>query len=293
MVVLASAVIDRVMRKTRRSTQLTTLDGAISGVATDITLQSVEFIAAPTFLEIDSEVISVVSVDASSRIASVIRGFLGTQPVAHSNGEAVFISPEFLRQDILDLINECLDDLYPTLFRLSTNDLVSSDSVGYELTADVSKPLAVWGQNDSSGFGWKPIGDWEFFPQADITDFPSGAALMIRASLPRGAKVRVIHATPFAPISAEADDIVGVSGIQPYMSDLPFYYAIAYTLAERENQRSRITSGQTHQRSQDVPAFSALQTANWYRARYDEKKQEAAYRQQLETRKIVRTGYGT
>ena len=294
MVTLASSVVDRVLRKVRRSANLTLLDGAITNAQTTVILDNVTYVGNFSRLEIGSELMVTTAVDKPNRVVTVIRGFLGTTAASAVDNAPVFVDPEFLRKDILDSINECLDDLYPDLYQVGQKELTYSSSIiGYALDAGTPRPLAVWAEFDSTSKNWKPIGDWDIETQANLTDFAGGQALMIRTALPNGARVRVSYPKPFVKIADETVDLEAVAGLATYMVDLPFYYAMAYMLSERENQRSQIQSAQAHQRSEDVPAFSAMQMASWYRARYEDKKKEALHRLLLENRKILRTSYGS
>lgn len=290
---LVSALIDRVVRKTRRHTITTFLDGPIGPILPTVVVGSATFLSIPAVIEIDSELMSVIDIDVPNRTLTVLRGFLGTTAIDHADRAPVYVGPEFLRQDMFDLVNECIDGLYPDIYRFANADLIGSADIGYGLPAGSPKPLAIWAQSGTRDRSWKAIADWEFISHADTTDFPTGVGVSIRANIGTGSRLRVTLMAPFDRVVDETDDLETVSGLQPYMTDLPYYYTMAYVLGERENNRSQIIAGQTHQRSQDVPPFSALQTANWYRARYDQKKMEAAIRLARETRTIVKGGYGS
>lgn len=292
MPVLTSFVIDRVVRKTRRNTITTFLDGLIDNVQTTVIAGAVTFISVPAMIEVDSELMMVTDVDVPNRVLTVLRGHLGTVAAAHADRAPMFAAPEFLRQDMFDLVNECLDNLYPDLYRFNSVEITGSSDIGYELPLNSPKPLSVWAKIGTRDKSWKPVGDWEFIDHADPTDFPNGSAISIRANV-GASKIRVTMPMPFARVVTEADDLEAVAGLQTYMTDLPYYYTMAYVLGERENSRSQVIAGQTHQRAQDVPPFSAMQAANWYRARYDQKKLESAIRLSKEVRRIIRTGYGS
>lgn len=291
MPVLTSFVIDRVVRKTRRNTITTFLDGALDNVQTTVVAGAVTFISVPAMIEIDSELMMVTDVDVPNRVLTVLRGHLGTIAAAHLDRAPLFVAPEFLRQDMFDLVNECLDNLYPDLYQFNSVLIAGSSDIGYELPLGSPKPLSVWAKSGTRDKSWRPVGDWEFMDHADPTDFPSGSAIIVRANV-GASSIRVTMPMPFVRVTSEADDLEAISGLQTYMTDLPYYYTMAYVLGERENSRSQIVAGQAHQRAQDVPPFTAMQTANWYRARYDQKKSESAIRLMKETRKIVLTGYG-
>lgn len=287
--------IDRAFRKLRRKGVVTSLTTGIDNSETTVVLGSVDSVGPTSLIELEQELIQVLSVDRTSRSIEGVRGALGTTAASHSSGVAVYVDPEFLRVEALDMVNECLRDLYPTLYQIGAEPLsYNSSQIGLNLpTLDGGYPLAVQAQVDSTAKNWEFLADWQYMPEADTTDFAQGKALMLRVSLPSDAKVRVLYPKPFTPLTVESEDLVSDAGLKDYMLDLPYYYIVGYSMPDREVNRSQSLAAENHQRSQDVPGFLALRTGEWYLARYNEKLEEARRRLLEELRHIRRTGYGS
>lgn len=248
-----------------------------------------------TRIEIGTEIMLVTDVDYINKVATVTRGWLETTAVAHNAGEAIFITPRILRSDILDLFNECLDDLLGRgLYVVDATELTySSGLIGYDLPAEALGILRVDALKDANAKYWEPIYDWLEMDNASTADFTSGRALMMRVALPFGARFRVVYKKAFTELTAETDDLGSVAGLRPYMEDLLFYYATSRVMVDLERHRSQIEAAENHQRAQDSPAFLALRTGEWYQARYRERVKTALAHQSIETKNVRGTGYGS
>ena len=167
-----------------------------------------------------------------------------------------------------------------------------STKIGYDLVAGVKKILRVDAQTDASASLWDPV--FDFFLMDNAADeFGSGKAVMLKSSLPFGALFRVVYSKDFIDLTAEGDDLEAFSGLAPYMTDLPFYFAMSRLMVDSERQRSQIVGAVGHQRAADSPPFLALRTGEWYQARYLDHINTARARLRMETRRPMGTGYGS
>jgi hypothetical protein len=237
----------------------------------------------------------VAEVDTANRVATVVRAWLNSAISSHSVGEPIFIEPRMWRSDILDLINDCLHDMYGRdLFAVDTVEILYNPSqIGYDLANDAARIIRVDALDDTASGYWKPLSDWYLSDGMDVGDFPSGKALISRVSLPFGAVMRVKYAKAFLPLTTEADDLEADAGLASYMVDLPFYFAMNRLMVDAETRRSQMEMAQNHQRAQDVPPFLALRTGEWYQARYEDRVKTAAKRLNDENRRVNTTGYGS
>jgi len=224
---------------------------------------------------------------------TIVRGWLGSTAATHVIGSGVFV-PRVFDRDVMDLINECLDSLYPALY---TRDVVTlsynGNAIGYDLVAAVGHVLAVDAQEDSSAKFWRELKDYRYIPNASTADFPSGKALMIRQATVHAASVRVIYAKPFIRVDAVADDLQVDAGMYLYMTDLPYYYAMSRLLAGEEVDRADSEGASQHQRAQDVQPFQALRTGEWYLARYNDILRNCRDRLAREISSFAIGGYGS
>jgi hypothetical protein len=106
------------------------LDGGITDVALALTLKNFvlpedeELMAAGVVIEIDSELIQVVSYDPLTMISTVIRGFMGTAKAAHSDEAPTLLSPPYSRQSVFEAVADQIVTLYPKIYTVTTGSVV-------------------------------------------------------------------------------------------------------------------------------------------------------------------------
>lgn len=295
MATLASTVIDRVVQpfQVRDASDLIADAGGLTTTDTQITITEDYRVGEGSVLEIEGELCLVTDWDSTNKIADVVRGWMGTTPTSHAKDTIIIVSPRIYRFMILDLINNCLVDMYPRLFQVGSQSLsYSSSSIGYELDADADMILSVVARVNATSGEWRRVNDWEKVTDLDTGVFTSGQAIMIRESQAFGAPIRVTYTKPFARLTAESQDLEAVAGLADYMVDLPFYFAMSRLMANEEAERSQSQSASNHQRAQDVPGFLALRTGEWYFARYTDLLNTCRARLAREHRKVMSVGYG-
>lgn len=296
MATLVSAVLNRALKGFRLYNNPDVLDLDMNASVASITYKGILSGWGPTtVVEIGSELMLVTEVDTENKLASVVRGWLDTIKASHSSGDPIYLNPKMMRSDLMDLVNDCLEDmvghdLYTTDVKAFTYD---ASLIGYDLAADLLKVLRVDAETDSFSKQWDTVLDWTQVDTADLTDFPSGQALMLQRALPLGAGVRVIYSKPFTRVAAEANDLEADSGLKTYMTDLPYYFIMNRLMVDSEKRRSQISTAHGHQRAQDTPPFLALRTGEWYQARYLDRINSARARLRKEIKVPIGTGYGS
>lgn len=296
MATTATSVIDRVLKGFRHRSQADVLVEA-GGIAAGTTSFDVQGLlnnwGVSSVIEIDRELMLVTAVALPT--VTVVRGWLGTQAVTHSQNVPIYINPRVLGSDILDLINDSLDDMFGNDLYAVDSKLVTYNSglIGYNLDAAVVDVLRVDAETDSSAKLWEPVHDWHFDDTAQSTEFASGKALMLRASLPFGARFKVIYSKFFTQLSAESEDLEAIAGLRPYMTDIPYYFAMNRLMVDLERHRSQIETAQAHQRAQDTPPFLAIRTGEWYQARYQDRMRIARANLLKETKRGRAGAYGS
>lgn len=296
MVTPTSTVIDRVMKGFRGRTHPDILAEDITDSETNLNYTGVigSGWAPGTLVEIGSELILVTDVDTTNKIATVQRGWLNTTAEAHSSGDAIYINPRVLRSDVLALFNDSLEDMFGEgLFQTGVSEITYNPSlIGYEIPSEAVDILRVDALKDDRAKYWEPVYDWLEVDNTDTDDFSTGSAIMLRTALPPGA-FRVVYTKTFTRIAEETDDLEADVGLRPYMTDLPFYFAMNRLMVDLERHRSQIESAESHQRAQDAPPFLAIRTGEWYQARYGDRLRTSIKHQSLEVKKVRATGYGS
>jgi hypothetical protein len=293
MATLVSTVINRCLLPFRYKDPVDVLTGTLTSTAVSVPFTFDFRVAESSIVEIDSELMLVTSWDSANKTATVKRAILGTTAATHSSGATVYPNPRFLRRDVLDYINMAIVDMYPRLFDLGEKDLVyDSVAIGYDLASGMGKVVAVSAEFDSTAGLWEYVYDWQVVT-VPTSVFASGRALMFRVSMPEAAKIHVVYAKPFVRLTTESQDLEATAGLESYMVDLPYYYAMSRLLASAEVDRAQVDTAESHQRAQDTPGFLALRTGEWYKARYDDLMAVCLQRQRDEvTHMIGVAGYG-
>ena len=296
MATLVSALLNRALKGFRLYNNPDILALSMDASIASITYTGILSGWGPTtVLEVGSELMLVTEVDTENKLATVVRGWLDTTKASHTTGAPIYLNPKMMRSDLMDLINDCLEDmvghdLYSTDVKSFTYD---ASLIGYDLVSGMVKVLRVDAETDSFSKQWDTVLDWTEVDNADTTDFPSGNALMFQRALPLGASIRVVYSKPFTPVTSETDDLEGGSGLKSYMTDLPYYFILNRLMVDAERRRSQIDTAHSHQRAQDSPPFLSLRTGEWYQARYLDRINSARARLRKETKVPMGTGYGS
>lgn len=297
MAVLASSIINRVLDQFRYRDPVLTVNSAVG--TSDVTVDVDDFlpnVGPGNIIQINDEYLLVTAVSGSDPMTlSVKRGWLGsTADVTHAKDDPVYVNPRVLGTQVIDLINEAMDIMYPKLYATDIDTLTFSGStIGYGLSANCNGVIRVDYEDDSRSKFWKEIIDWVYKDNADTTDFPNGKAIMIQRAMVAGSGIRVIYRKPFTRIASSSDDLIAVAGLSEYMTNTLYYYAMARLMSLEEVDRSNVTGAAAHQRAQDVPAFLALRTAQWYNKRFEDLMSENRIRLFMDVKpRSAATGYG-
>lgn len=170
--------------------KVSVLDGDITATDTSFTVAGSTTLS-PGVLEIDNELIYVISVDPNSSTCAVHpngRGWQGTVAATHSAGAAVFENPAIPRVRAAWAINDVVSSLFPTLFAVGTVDATIGSTRVVELPEEAEFVLDVrWLDNAGE---WQRVRTWE-------TEMSNAASVTGRSVLiPRqdqGDSVRVVY----------------------------------------------------------------------------------------------------
>jgi len=290
----ASTVINRIVKTFNRHDNADILASVMDSSTASLSYTGILPAWGPgSVVEIEQELMLVKSVDTSLKTATVIRAWLNSTAASHSANLPIYVNPRVSRTDVLDLFNDCLTAIFPRLYKVSTTTATYDGSViGYNLPASTSHILSVQYQVNSSASQWEYVGDYELHQNMDTDDFAGGNAVMIRKSLPSAASVRITYAEPFTRFTAEANDLTTAVGLQDYMTDLLFYFAMNRLAVQEELENTQKKNAQQHQRSQESPPFLSVRTGEWYQARFGELLNDCKNRLKLENKPFIMSRYG-
>lgn len=240
---------------------------AVNASLTTVTLQRTPArnVQPGTIISAGLEDMYVWDVVASTGVCTVIRGYLGSTAATHSAGEIVRINPPFTDAQIVTAMNEELASLSGQgIFRMRTLDFTTSstgvrsyDLVGvsasdfleaYELRYDV----------DSTANTWPLVRDFRIVPGALASEFPSTLMLRVDQAVSSGRAARLLYKARLGLLSALADVVETVTGLEPSAIDLPMLGAIWRLTMPEEIARNRTRSQGDTRRAEEVPPGAKL-----------------------------------
>jgi hypothetical protein len=257
-------------------------------------------LAQGTYLAVDDEIMFVWAVSSASGTASVVtvqRGMKGTQPAGHLAGAIVQVNPYFPKYQVRKTLQDEIRSWGPQVFAVKTIDIAGVDFVrGYDLTGigafffglDLTvSPDPYTGVVSSQN--WRRI-DYRIDSSADVSVFPSGAALFVTDPVGMFDTPRTLHLTYAAPLDVDSSFLDNDSLIEMGMdaSDADIApYGAAYRLASGREMRRMLIEGQGQISDlQNFPPGYQLKAAEEFKSLRDSRLQDAI--QRLRTKYPIR-----
>lgn len=243
--------------------QLNQLTNPIVAADTSLTFtHTLGSLAAGAYISVDLEIMYVWDVTAASQTANVSRGMLGSVAASHAMNALVTVNPKFPDFSVLQAINADLNDLSGQgLYQATTASLTYvSGQFGYNLTGATDVQMGLDVRYDYPGLpnDWPAMKLWDIRRNADTSEFASGFQVTLREVGYPGAEVRVTYARPFSPLTATADDVLAVAGLQVPAHDLPPLGAALRLQGVREGQRNFNEAQPDTRRSAEIPAGAQI-----------------------------------
>jgi hypothetical protein len=110
----------------------------ISYEADYLTTEEEDAMGAGSFIEINQELMLVVSLNTADETLTVVRGARGTTAATHAQGDIIKINPPFIRLNVFNAVKDQIENLYPTLYAVEVQTVTSAS--GY---------VALTGSDDS------------------------------------------------------------------------------------------------------------------------------------------------
>lgn len=243
------------------SESLNRLNGAIDGSATTLTLDfDLGAIQKGSLICIDTEMLYVWDTTQSAKTLTVQRAMQGSNNAVHADGALVQINPLFSNWRIFQAMNDELIALSAPsrgLFKINVvNTTYTAGVYGYDLTATTTILDVLEVRYDYPGVAndWPHINSYHLDPNADLTEFPSGNALVLEEGGFPGRSVKIVYSTPFTALAAITDNLEDDAGLPPTATDVLALGAALRLQSVREGQRNFNDAQGDTRRAQEVGA---------------------------------------
>lgn len=226
-------------------------------------------------VEIDSELILVKQIDASTGTLSVMGGALGrgregSAAAFHSAGALITQSPLMPAVAIQNAITDTVSSMYPTLPTTGVTEIIKLAPVfEYALPAEAVGVHYVTMQTIGPSKIWHPGPRWRYNNNADPTDFPSGKSVQLMDDVVPGRAMRVVYLTEPGVMVSPSDQFT-VTGYPETAHDCAVWGATARLVPAYEVARLQAQSIEGTERDSLVPPKAALAAADYFRGLYME-----------------------
>lgn len=259
------------------------LPTTITDSASTITLEfDLKGAVQGALLEVDDELMWVVSSVGPSKTVTVVRGYFGTTPIGHDAETIVEVNPRFPRIYIKRALQQEIDSWGSRLFKVAASNIsLSSTSRIYDLgVADFISVLDIRLSPFSGRTTRSNAYRWNLLRDMDELDFPSGSALQFPGTFPSDGKARVKVAQKFDVITEWEDTtIVEDLGLTSSMLDIPPVGAAWRLMSAKEVGRTDMTSQPEPRRSEEVPAGHMASVAAQLKKLRDDRIEEERWTQ--------------
>lgn len=236
----------------------------------------------PGLIEIEDELLYVQSVDDSTKTVTISpdgRGYRGTTAASHAVGVRVTMNPVVPKFLVKRAINQTITGVYPTLFGKASVDIASSGAAqAYELPAAVESVIEANFQAPGPSGVWPKVDRFDVDLNADLTDFPSGKAIILIGAFEPGRTVKVTYRKVPTELSADAD-LLTASGLADTAHAVVVAGALWRLSSTVALARLRTDTTATDLVDQQNGIQQANQAAALLRAGYDQELREEARRQ--------------
>lgn len=269
--------------------QFDNLEGGIDASVLELTLEGrAEFVPRDSQLQIGSELI--LAKDSNGAVVTLAeRGFGGSTPAAHSDGDLVWVDPLFTRVEILHALRAIVGKLYPWGLYQRVVDSTLDNTVRTVMTAPAGtkKIHSILVRRSTAEERYASLGmrgvDWVEYRQFDPPKFE-----IRRGVAAEGQDIHLVLIKDFTLPADEADDLLDDCGIpETLQEDLPMAVA-GQVLKGREIPRA------TMDRIREALAAAGLNpgvTLNIGQAMIREFKQEAVLAERARLNDIDEPGF--
>lgn len=286
-------VIERVRRQLNSTVRLevNVLGSSLTTTTNPVTLSYdlPNSLRAGAVLAVGTELMRVISVDTGAKEATVIRGYMDSDPEAHASGDEVQINPRFTRFDIFDAMLSEIDSWSPDIFTISDYATTLSGGVtqGIELPSSMIDALGVidvrrnYTEDDSSV--WPAMGFTLHRGRSASLTPTEGSGLFVRLTDNLGyakadGNVTIRVAMPYTSESiteaTDLDDILVTRGLLEVIE----LGIKARLMADDEVGRSARGHQDEPRRAEEVQGGQALTLGQTFLQRYEKRRAQEVRR---------------
>lgn len=264
---LADRIINRA-RSGSRETLLTLGSAVATTGATTITLSAnaPAGLVEGVIIEIDDEIMHVVSASTSNTSVTVLRGMWGSTAATHLNGAIIRIEPRYHRHHIIQLMKEEVESWHPHIYAAHEQELVFEPGVATvdsqcPAGSDVIKILQAQVE-PLSDEDWRHV-RVHLIQDPDTSQFTSGYGVALqRPSFGIERTVHVIYARTFDVSSwTSATDLQTDALLPTTVEDLLVLGVLWRVKLDDEVGRTDITAQGQPRSAQEVPPTHSMQAA--------------------------------
>lgn len=256
-----------------------TIDGVVTTIGFDAALPAA--VRAGTILGLESELVRVRTRDVVNNQVTVIRGYLDSDPVAHTAGISIDISPRFSMLDIYDAMQTEIDSWGQHLYYVAGQTFaVATNAVTLEMPVAWSNMLglveSVQSETSTDTTVWPVIkGRLIRGIQGSFDGAPtSGILLRFKEPIRTGA-VYLAAALPFStiPFAPSADLVTDLKMTVSQMGLLEMGVKQRLLIDSENNRGARQAQDESRQAA-EVPYGSMVSITQLALARYSLRRQE-------------------
>lgn len=255
----------------------TTTTGGLAASGAGTVVVSSAFGISPGFIEMDTELIYVQSVNQATNeltVPSWGRGQQGSNEQIHFAGAKVTIAPAWPETRIFSTINEVITGLGDQLFAVFVDETNVVDPVryAYPLPAATRRVLSVRVKDFTIPGAWVEVHRWRLDYKADTADFPTGVAIEIQDYMPAGQTIKIVYAAEPQPLSGvPTQDFATATGLPASAAAAVALGTGAILIESLELTRLRQTTVEQQERSVSVLAGSATNASKYLYGLYQER----------------------
>jgi len=264
---IADRVISNLQGMTRDQDERTWLTAPIDEMETSLIVQEPKLVSQG-LAEIGDELVWISRVDNNSgavTLAPFGRGYQSTTAVAHEANTAVVNTPKFPRRQVKDAINEAISGVYPDLYTVDNVEfpfIVARST--YELPAAADQVIGVKAKTIGPTKRWATLTRWDWNPQADPDEFPSGKSIDLFQEPVPGQAIRVTYIKPPNAFADDDTEFAAATGLSATAQDCIVYGACFRLVGLLESSRLQLHSIESQLRSQQVPPGSTQSAARHF-----------------------------
>lgn len=232
-------------------------------------------------LSVDLEIMYVKQWTATSKTASVIRGYMGSTAAPHAATAQVFINPKFPLFSVFRAINEELAGLSgePELYRMRTVSITYNPVFqGYDFPAEGNwyEVAGIRFRIAPPTHNLPPIRSWAAMKTVPTSIYPSGNCIIIYESGWPGLPIFVWYKTQFTTLTSLTQTVQSTTGLPSSANDIVPMGAAARLVLGREIKRNFFESQPDPRKAQDVPPGAVINSVKGLQILYIQRRDEEA-----------------